>query len=202
MCPLRPYPIYDSPHLFILDTDFSAVAVGGILPQVQNGAKCFIGCYSKSCDSTQSNYPSFKGELLAVILGLRKRFLIRTDSSAITFLTSMRKSRGMFAHWAVYLSSFDFDIKHLPGKQNTAVDALSRTVFPSQPRDPGDPDSFLVYPDIEDVYNIENNRAEWTLEYKKDLPLSQVMEFVKSGQTPSNEQRRGLCRSTTLFSAA
>ena len=95
----------------------------------------------------------------------------------------------MFARWAVYLSSFDFKIKHIPGKTNTTADALSRTLFPSQP---GEPDSFLVYPDIEDVYSIENSKVEWTLEYKKDLPLSQVMEFVKSGITPSNEQRRGL----------
>ena len=135
----------------------------------------------------KANYPSFKGELLAVILGLRKfehilsakRFLIRTDSSAITFLTSM-------------CESFDFDIKHISGKTNTAADALSRAVFPSQPRDPDEPDSFLVYPDIEDVYSIENNKIEWTLEYKKDLPLSQVMEFVKIGITPSNLQRQGL----------
>ena len=71
----------------------------------------------------------------------------------------------MFARWAAYLSSFDFDIEHRPGKQNLAADALTRTVFPNQPGDPDDPDSFLVYPDIEDVYNIENNSAEWTLEY-------------------------------------
>ena len=66
---------------------------------------------------------------------------------------------------------------------NIAADALSRTVFPSKPGDPDKPDNFLVYLDIEDVYSIENNKVEWTLEYKKDLPLSQVMEFVKSGIT-------------------
>ena len=65
-------------------------------------------------------------------------------------------------------------------------------MFPEQPGDPDEPDSFLVYPDIEDVYSIENSKVEWTLEYKKDLPLSQVIEFVKSGITLSNEQRRGL----------
>ena len=92
----------------------------------------------------------------------------------------------MFARWAAYLSSFDFDIEHRPGKQNLAADALTRTVFPNQPGDPDDPDSFLVYPDIEDVYNIKNNSAKWNLEYKKDLPLSQVMEFVKIGKIPSN----------------
>ena len=57
----------------------------------------------------------------------------------------------MFARWTVYLSSFDLDIKQISGKTNTAADALSRTVFPSQPRDPDKPDNFLVYSDLEDV---------------------------------------------------
>ena len=125
--------------LYVLDTDFSAIAVGRVLSQVKEGAERFIGCFSKSCDTAQKNYPLFKSQLLAVILGLCKfkhilcarRCLIRTDSLAITFLTSMRKSRGMFARWAVYLASFDFDIKHRPGKHNLAADALSRMVFPS-----------------------------------------------------------------------
>ena len=56
----------------MLDTDFSAIAVGGVLSQVQGESERFIGCFSKSCDSAQSNYPSFMGELLAVILRLRK----------------------------------------------------------------------------------------------------------------------------------
>ena len=37
-CPLRAYPVYESPHPFILDTDFSAIAVGGVLSQVQDGS--------------------------------------------------------------------------------------------------------------------------------------------------------------------
>ena len=97
-CLIRAYLLYVSLHPFILDTDFSAIAVGGVLSQVQNGAEHFICCFSKSCDTAQSNYPSFKGKLLAVILRLRKfehilrtkRCLIRTNSSAITFLTRMR----------------------------------------------------------------------------------------------------------------
>ena len=47
-CPLRAYPIYDSEHPFILDTDFSATAVGGVLSQVQGGSEKFIGCFSKN----------------------------------------------------------------------------------------------------------------------------------------------------------
>ena len=110
--------------------------------------------------------------------------MIRTDSAAITFLASMKESRGMFARWQVYLSSFDFTIMHIAGKTNLAADALSRTVFPTQPGDPDEPDSFLVYPDIEDVYSVENSKTEWALECKKDIPLSQVMKFVVNGKIP------------------
>ena len=56
---------------------------------------------------------------------------------------------------------------HISGKTNTAADALCRTVLPSQPEDHDEPNSFLVYPDIADIYNIEHNKVEWTLEYKK-----------------------------------
>ena len=50
----------------------------------------------------------------------------------------------------------------------------------------------MVYPDIEDVYSLENSKVDWTLEYKKDLPLTQVIDYVRKGITPSNEERRGL----------
>ena len=70
--PIRAYPDYNSKEPFILNTDFSGVAAGGILPQVQSGKEKFISCFSKSLDAAQRQYPAHKGELLAVILGLRK----------------------------------------------------------------------------------------------------------------------------------
>jgi len=151
--PIRAYPDYKSTEPFILDTDFSGVAAGGVLSQVQGGKERFIGCFSKSLDTAQRQYPAHKGELLAVILGLRKfehilrarKFLIRTDSSAITFLKGLKEARGIFARWLVYLSSFDFDIMHRPGKVNLAADALSRTERPQDEQDKENPDKYLVY---------------------------------------------------------
>ena len=45
-------------------SDFSSIAVGGVMSQVQEESEKFIGCFSKSCDTAQRNYLSFKGELL------------------------------------------------------------------------------------------------------------------------------------------
>ena len=49
--PIRSYPDYNSKEPFILDTDFSGVAAGGVLAQVQGGHERFIGCFSKTLDS-------------------------------------------------------------------------------------------------------------------------------------------------------
>ena len=97
--PISSYPDYNSKEPFILDTDFSGIAA------VQGGKERLIGCFSKSLDSAQRQYPAHKGELLALILGLRKfehilrakKSLIRTDTSAITFQRGVKESRGLSA---------------------------------------------------------------------------------------------------------
>jgi hypothetical protein len=167
--------------------------------------------------------------LLAVILGLRKfehilrarKFLIRTDSSAITFLQGLKEARGIFARWLVYLSSFDFDIHHRPGKVNTAADALSRTVMPQEEQDGENQDEYLVYPEIDDVYLIRKQsinqtveldgetfsefhmtpveKKNWELETKKDYPLQLVVKLVKEGKMPEQTERKHLPPSTNSY---
>ena len=226
--PIRAYPQYDSEKPFILDTDFSGIAAGGILAQVQEGSERMIGCFSKSLDSAQSKYPAHKGELLAVILGLRKfehilrarKFLIRTDSSAITFIQGLKEARGIWARWLVYLSSFEFEIIHRPGKQNLAADALSRTIIASSKEDHEHEDNYLIYPEIDDVYLINpeinsqeivrkdpelkeivryRNKEEWKLETCKDYPLQKVIDYVKKGTPPSWEERKNLPPGTNSY---
>ena len=109
--------------------DFSSLAVGGVLSQVQG--KRFIGGFSKFLNSAKSKYSAHKGELMAVILALRKyehilrakKFLIRTDSNSITYLQGLKEAQGIWAQWLIYLALFDFASIHRPGKSNTAADA-------------------------------------------------------------------------------
>ena len=49
----------------------------------------------------------------------------------------------------------------------------------------------MVYPDIEDVFSLEQG-SDWSLKYKKDLALTQVIKYVQEGTNPSNEERRNL----------
>jgi len=59
----------------------------------------------------------------------------------------------------VYLSSFDFVIIHRPGKVNSAADALSRTEMPQDEQDKENPDKYLVYPEIDDVYQVTKDES-------------------------------------------
>ena len=57
---------------FILTTDWSKENITGVLSQVQVGKERFLGCWGWNCNKFMRNYPSYKGELLAVIQCINK----------------------------------------------------------------------------------------------------------------------------------
>jgi len=76
-----------------------------------------------SLDAVQLKYPTHKGELLAVILELRKFKHILKPSHPYKDLRWLKEyGQGV-------LSSFNFNIIHRPEKQNLAADALRRTLI-------------------------------------------------------------------------
>lgn len=70
--PVRGYPQYFNPAPFILDTDWSRSAMAAVLSQEQDGKEVFLGAVAKKCSTAEQNYSSHKGEMAAVILGLKK----------------------------------------------------------------------------------------------------------------------------------
>ena len=57
---------------FILTTDWSKENIEGVLCQVQNRQERFIRCWGRKCSKYEQNYPSYKGEMLAVIQSIKK----------------------------------------------------------------------------------------------------------------------------------
>ncbi len=68
------YPDWDSTNPFIINIDFSSNYFAAIISQVQNEKERIIGICSKKCNSAEKNYPSYKGELAALVYAL-KQFL-------------------------------------------------------------------------------------------------------------------------------
>ena len=204
--PVRGYPQYNNPEPFILDTDFSSTNMAAVLSQKQNGKEVFLGCVAKKCNKAQASYAPHKGEMAAVILGLKKfehilrakPFIIRTDSRCVQFLHTMKEYRGIFARWLCYMNSFKFSLEHRSGTKQTNADALSRMPgIPEENDDEGnDPNEYLH--DVDDIYAISSNpKAQVTKEVLRqendqDPIISKIIKFVESNKKPDKEERKTL----------
>ena len=210
--PVRGFPQYDTGESFILDTDFSSKNMAAVLSQKQQGKETFLGCVAKKCDKAQESYPPHKGEMAAVILGLRKfehilrsaPFIIRTDSKCVEFLRSMKEVRGMYARWQAFLASFTFSTVHRSGKLQMNADPLSRRpgLEESGEAEPLDPEGHLH--DVDDIYAVQNEpknpaplKKELSLPQlakvtKEDPVLGPILKYVSDGHKPNTEERKGL----------
>ena len=109
-------------------------AVGAVLSQVQDGEEKVICYASRMLSKQERNYCCTGRELLAVVNFVRqfkeyllgRKFLIRTDHAALTWLRRTPEPIGQQARWCEILEEFDIEIKHRPGKQHGNADALSR----------------------------------------------------------------------------
>ena len=57
-----------------------------------------------------------------------RKFELRTDHCGLKYLFDHPTLNARKARWLDFLCEFDFEIKHIKGKENKVVDALSRKV--------------------------------------------------------------------------
>ena len=58
--------------------------------------------------------------------GAQSKFEIWTDYKNLEYFMKVQKLNRRQAHWALYLSRFDFTLKHVPGTKMGKADGLSR----------------------------------------------------------------------------
>eukprot|EP00253_Pinus_taeda_P007271 PITA_07271 len=117
---------------YVVCTDASKEGLGGVL--MQEGR--VIAYESRKLKDHEQKYSAYDLELAAVIHALKmwrhylmgRKFLLHTDHHSLTNYFSQPTLNARQARWVDFLSGFDFDIKHLQGKENKVADALSRKV--------------------------------------------------------------------------
>ena len=198
---------------FILDTDFSSKAFGVILSQIQDGKEVMINCTSKVCNEAESNYPSWKGELCALIHACKKYthmlrykpFLVRTDSTCFqTYKTwSKLDISGVAVRWLLYLQSFDFNIIYRPGKLHLNADYLSRDMLDEEIRSSNiesiEGDNNLLDQIYKLDLSVKVNREHsvyqlgqrlrsrhWAVYTEQDEVLKQVRDLVTNNTPPNS----------------
>ena len=132
--PVLAYPNFKLP--FILATDASGVGVAAILSQVQNGQERVIAYASRQLNSAEQAYSASEAEMLALVWAtkhfrcylLGRKFLVRTDHRALTYLRNFADQNSRLMRWSLKLSELDFSVEHRAGSRIAHVDALSRHV--------------------------------------------------------------------------
>jgi hypothetical protein len=117
---------------FTVCVDVSKEGLGGVL--TQDG---LVICYeSQKLKEHKRNYIIHDLEFAAVIHALKmwrhyimgKKFLLLMDNSDVKYLFSQPYLNARQARCLAFLSEFDFEVRHIKGKENKVADALSRRV--------------------------------------------------------------------------
>ena len=139
--PILAFPCMEVP--FILDADASDRGLGAILSQVQDGRERVVAYAARALSKAERNYSTTRKELLALVWGCEhfesylcgKRFLARTDHSALLWLRNFKNPRGQVARWLERLSDFNFAVEHRPGHLHGNADGLSHIPWAEQDSD-------------------------------------------------------------------
>jgi hypothetical protein len=57
---------------------------------------------------------------------VQQKFLIRTNHKNLKYFKSPQKTTAHQARWNTFLQDYDFEIMHIPGKNNTVANLLSQ----------------------------------------------------------------------------
>ena len=119
---------------FVLDTDASLFAIGGVLSQIQNEEEVVIAYASRSLRLSQRRYCTTRREMLAAVVMcthfrsyLRgSQFTLRTDHSSLRWLQKFKNEDGMLARWYLLLGQFSVTFEYRPGALHNNADGMSR----------------------------------------------------------------------------
>ena len=133
-------PVLAMPDLsqpFVLECDASDFATGAVLSQTgRDGLLHPVAFYSKSLNDAERNYEIYDKELLAIIRaldewrhyleGAEHKVDVVSDHKNLLYFSEARRLTRRQARWSLFLSRFDFAIRHRPGSLGGKPDALSR----------------------------------------------------------------------------
>ena len=118
-----------------MEVDILDYVIGGILSiEYEDGKWRPVAFLSKSLNKTERNYKIHNKEILAVIKKLENwryllesakyKFEIWTNYKNLENFMKAQKLNQRQAHWALYLSRFDFTLKHVSRTKIRKADRL------------------------------------------------------------------------------
>lgn len=115
-------------------TDGCNSGVSGVVSQGEDWKTVrVVAFFSAKLNSVQQNYPTHEIEMLAGVESLLRhtdilqgcKFTWVTDHEALIHLANQKDLSGRQARWIEKTSTFNYEIRYVPGEENTLADALS-----------------------------------------------------------------------------
>ena len=179
--------------------------------------KRVISYASRGLNKAEKNYPPHKREFLALKWSIcdkfkdylyGQRFTVLTDNNLVTYVLTTAKLDATGHRWLATLSTFNFDIKYRPGKNNADADALSRlpavhdsegcTITSESVQaicDSMIPKSYVeslaVSPEIveEDLAATDvGDLVDWTRVQALDSNIRQCIEYLQANKKPHKKE--------------
>jgi hypothetical protein len=136
------YPNYELE--WILRTDASQFGVGAVLLQIyrpddaaDNPQYQPIGFASQKFSPQATRWSTIEQEAYGIYFGVKffsyfllcKTFILETDHNNLLWMEASQTPKVI--RWRIYLQSFDFRLRHIPGRLNVVADYLSRAPIES-----------------------------------------------------------------------
>jgi len=130
--PVLQYPDFSKP--FILTTDASGIAVGGILSQGEINKDRPIAYASRTLTDNEIKYDTYEKEALAIIYCVKhfrpylygRKFTLVTDHKPLLWFKNAQDANMRILRWRLKLAEYEYDVVYKAGKTNVNADALSR----------------------------------------------------------------------------
>ena len=130
--PILQYPDFSKP--FVLTTDASGYAIGGVLSQGNVGKDLPIAYVSRTLSEAEQKYSTIEKECLAIVYCVThfrpylygRSFTIITDHKPLVWLYSIKDPSSRLWKWRTKLSEYEYEIQYKKGSLNNNADALSR----------------------------------------------------------------------------
>ena len=136
--PIIAYP--QDQGLYVLDTDASAYAIGGVLSQMQMNEDSgkeeekVIAYASRVLQPRETRYCARRRELLAIVHFVKhfrpylygRKVLIRTDHASLRYIKTLKDPNDQFARWIMRLEEVEYTIETRKGVMHANADGLSR----------------------------------------------------------------------------